>query len=314
MIVLHRKGERSPLEFVQFNPDGRSLFASSYNGATIWEELPSPSPRLLFSEYRYFHKVRFTTDGNFLITNHKGLTVYDLHARTDRLVQFWTSYETDFDLSADGRHIVVTEANTPRGHDDDIPGWIACYALNNLKLNSGEWKVAMWSQELQYHPHIGPTCIAGERLVQSASWDHQLQRHVPRFVVRSLKTGETLSEVRGPDITSSLVASPDGRLAAVVMNARVLVLSVDDFFKAVVMLRNDGKKYFTGIAFHPSGRYLAATSNDATVKLYDTTSWQVAKTYTWNIGRMRSIAFSPDGTLAAAGSDTGKVVVWDVDV
>jgi WD40 repeat protein len=40
----------------------------------------------------------------------------------------------------------------------------------------------------------------------------------------------------------------------------------------------------------------------------------VAHTYTWNIGRMRSIAFSPDGTLAAAGSDTGKIIVWDVDV
>jgi WD40 repeat protein len=30
--------------------------------------------------------------------------------------------------------------------------------------------------------------------------------------------------------------------------------------------------------------------------------------------RLRSVAFSPDGVLAAAGSDTGKVVVWDVDL
>jgi hypothetical protein len=29
---------------------------------------------------------------------------------------------------------------------------------------------------------------------------------------------------------------------------------------------------------------------------------------------MRSVAFSPDALLAAAGSDTGKVVFWDVDV
>ncbi|WP_162672831.1 hypothetical protein [Gemmata massiliana] len=64
----------------------------------------------------------------------------------------------------------------------------------------------------------------------------------------------------------------------------------------------------------PSGKYLAATSNDATVKVYDTTTWELSRTFTWNIGRMRSIAFSPDGALAAAGGDAGKVVVWDVDL
>ena len=49
------------------------------------------------------------------------------------------------------------------------------------------------------------------------------------------------------------------------------------------------------------------------MKLYDTASGALARTFTWDIGRMRSVAFSPDGLLAAAGSDTGKVVVWDVD-
>jgi hypothetical protein len=29
---------------------------------------------------------------------------------------------------------------------------------------------------------------------------------------------------------------------------------------------------------------------------------------------MRSVCFAPDGTRAAAGGDTGTVVIWDVDV
>ncbi len=50
------------------------------------------------------------------------------------------------------------------------------------------------------------------------------------------------------------------------------------------------------------------------MKLYDTSNWALATTFTWEVGRMRSVAFSADGLLAAAGSDSGRVVVWDVDV
>ena len=113
-------------------------------------------------------------------------------------------------------------------------------------------------------------------------------------------------------MSSGLVVSSDGTLIAYVSVAHVFALQSDGRYLAAIP--SDNRKQFTGIAFHPSGRYLAATSNDKTVKLYDTTSWEVARTFTWDIGRMRSIAFSPDGTLAAAGSDSGKVVVWDVDV
>ncbi|VTT98004.1 possible transcriptional fis family protein : WD-40 repeat protein OS=Cyanothece sp. (strain PCC 7424) GN=PCC7424_1234 PE=4 SV=1: WD40: WD40 [Gemmataceae bacterium] len=136
----------------------------------------------------------------------------------------------------------------------------------------------------------------------------------PQLVIRSVSTGEVLAvaEIAGRE-APSLAVAPDGARVVVAVLKSLYVFSTDDLTPQQ-HVKNDGRKHFTGIAFHPSGRYLAATSNDQTVKLYDTTTWTVAKTYTWDVGRMRSVAFSPDGTLAAAGSDTGKVVVWDVDL
>jgi WD40 repeat protein len=117
----------------------------------------------------------------------------------------------------------------------------------------------------------------------------------------------------GGELRGEIVLSPNGSCLVILSGPCFSVRDLDEFEREPKKVSN-GKLHLTSIAFHPSGRYLAATSNDTTVKLYDTTTWTVAKTFSWNIGRMRSIAFSPDGTLAAAGSDTGKVVVWDVDL
>ena len=92
------------------------------------------------------------------------------------------------------------------------------------------------------------------------------------------------------------------------------VFRADDFAAGPVVICNDSRREFTGLAFHPSGRYLAATSNDATVKLYDTATWKVAQAFDWDIGRLRSVTFSKDGMLAAAGGDRGRIVVWDVNL
>jgi WD40 repeat protein len=136
-----------------------------------------------------------------------------------------------------------------------------------------------------------------------------------RLAIRSLATGEILSSSLNSVQDNPLVTvAPDDSLIVAAANALLSLFVVADPSQPPRGVKNESKKHFTGIAFHPSGRYLAATSNDETVKLYDTATWEVAKTFTWNIGRMRSIAFSPDGTLAAAGSDRGKVVVWDVDL
>lgn len=74
-----------------------------------------------------------------------------------------------------------------------------------------------------------------------------------------------------------------------------------------------GRYDLTGLAYHPSGKRLAVACNDGTVRVFDTTAWEEVGKYEWKSGRLRSVTYSADGTLAAAGSDTGKVVVWDVD-
>ena len=74
------------------------------------------------------------------------------------------------------------------------------------------------------------------------------------------------------------------------------------------------RKHFAGFAVHPSGRWLAAAGLDGAVTLWDATTWTVAQSWVWDAGQARSVCFSADGTLAAAGTDSGKVVVWDLDL
>lgn len=107
--------------------------------------------------------------------------------------------------------------------------------------------------------------------------------------------------------------SPDGTQLVAAQKMTLLVWPVPGLGEPR-LVRNNSRQHFTSVAFHPSGQYLFATSNDGTVHLFDTRTWRRLSRFSWKIGRLRSLAVSPDGTLAAAGGDRGEVVVWDVDV
>jgi len=83
--------------------------------------------------------------------------------------------------------------------------------------------------------------------------------------------------------------------------------------KPPVKKASGNRKHFTGIAVHPDGRRVLATCNDTTVREYDAVTLQEIRAYAWKVGRLRSVAVAPDGLTAAAGSDSGKVVVWDLE-
>src|SRR5262249_40214847 len=136
----------------------------------------------------------------------------------------------------------------------------------------------------------------------------------PRLYTRLVSSGEVVAESPSFQSMGASVFSPDLAWVAGASGVWIYINPVNGPTNQRVTMKNDGTKHFTGLAFHPSGKYLAATSNDTTVKIYDTTTWQLAKTYTWDVGKLQGVCFSPDGTRAAVGSHKAYVVVWDVDL
>ena len=74
------------------------------------------------------------------------------------------------------------------------------------------------------------------------------------------------------------------------------------------------KPAFTAVKFDPSGRLLAASCDDDTVRFWDTRHWQEMQRFTWDLGGINDVTFSPDGLRAACAGDSGKIVIWDVDL
>lgn len=71
------------------------------------------------------------------------------------------------------------------------------------------------------------------------------------------------------------------------------------------------RKYAPALAVSPDLRLLGAGSRDGLVRLWDTATNRLVAEYDWGVGEVRAVAFSPDGTTAAAAGKTG-LVVWDV--
>ena len=130
--------------------------------------------------------------------------------------------------------------------------------------------------------------------------------------IREVATGNIVQSIDGwQQGVSKLAFSPDNKYLAGTAGSRLRIW--DLAAEREVALHKRGTKHFQGLAFTADGRYLATVSNDETVRIWETNTWQEHTTFTWKIGALLNIALSPEGLRAAAGSDKGQIVIWDLE-
>jgi WD40 repeat protein len=247
----------------------------------------------------------FSPDGRFVSwLGPAGLRTYDRKARAVATVP----------LAAPGR--LVGMSRTPDGGRLVTQHTFREPAMIGWRAAADEW-VREWSVSTEsLTVHDQTVCPAGRRVALLARstrgprwWDRPI-----RLEIRSAVSGAVEATTEYPySYSSPLRFSPDGSQLVAVHEMTLLAWPVPGLGEPRVV-RNDTRKHFTDAAYHHSGRYLFATSNDTTAHVFETITWERIGRFTWNVGRLRSVAVSPDGALAAAGGDRGEVVIWDVDL
>lgn len=143
-------------------------------------------------------------------------------------------------------------------------------------------------------------------------------RNRPTLVLRSGATGVRLLPTPPYVLPwadrDRLRLSPDGSRLLVCNAGSVFGWGATDGREIGLDYPTDDRKPYTDIAFHPSGRWFLTCGDDARVRVWDADSFAEVKSLQWGLGRLRSVAVSADGTLAAAGGEDGNIVVWDLDL
>ncbi|MBM3982876.1 MAG: WD40 repeat domain-containing protein [Planctomycetes bacterium] len=292
---------------VAFSPDCRAVAAAVEATFLLLWNLDSPTiaPVRLDAAGAYRPGgLRFSADGRQLLWhNTDGPRAYDRDTRANtsepppqgRTAAWW-------DRSDDGTR-GVSAHGMPDYH---LAGWL---------LKGDEW-VRQWAlstRDLSADGYALEPSGARFAMLTRPTTEPRWWERPMRLEVRDAATADVLSTGAYPySYAARLRFHPAGKQVAGINAMTLLAWDLPAGGEPRVV-HSDNRKHLTALAYDPTGARLFVTSNDETVHVFDPHTLARVNRYEWQLDKLSTVTVSPDGTLAAAGSATGDVVVWDLD-
>jgi WD40 repeat protein len=311
MRVLHAKTPR-PLDLLAIGAQGHIAAACSAFGVRgdvdVWEVatgrvLNSPGP----AGERERSTLAFLADGERLLVGGES-SVLLVNVRSGgppgRLME---SQSPSLAVTPDAR-MLVTESVTQSGR-----GRVVCYALSDRQAPREVWSVRP-SSSGGFHFYDCPGVSPDRRWAAVAEHYSTGSRTRNTVQIRAAETGTVRNAIEfgAANPVEEIAFSADSTKLLARSSGRVVKVFDAESGRPAGELVHPGRPYVSGMAVHPNGT-VACSRNNGTVCLWNLERCELVRTLDWNLGKLVSVAFAPDGTIGAAGTEDGRVVVWDVD-
>jgi WD40 repeat protein len=286
-------GHTGFVESLAFSADGRTLASGSADGTVrLWDVISGKAlSKVQLSGSDQIGAVAFSPDGRWL-----GIGDYRGHVRVCQLADM--SHHLDWY----DRGRIVGLAFAPGGE------WLAWASYDGVvmcRFPGGELIPLADRFPKPFCLVVAPdggTIAVGHQSAQFTLWDVKTRQ--PRSLTHGKERG-----------CWNLAYAPDGRTLAMALGEGVQLW---DPIRGRLIGELDGHRdVVSGVAYSADGRRLATCGWDDSVRVYDVDNGlapRLLETYDWKVGRLFTVAFSPDGTLAAVGGDCGDyLLAWDVE-